>query len=124
MTPRQQHGMTMWTAAFTIFVAVFFLFLFFKLLPPYLEDLKVETAINGLAAEPDAGAMSKAALVSHLGKRFDIDNVTNVGAGQLTVETRGGERVLHISYEVVVPMAFNVSALLDFDHASQVASAE
>lgn len=120
----KQRGMTMWGMAFVVFVAVFFLFLFFKLLPPYLEDLKVRTAINGLAAEPGAGTMSKAQLVNSLYKRFDIDSVTNVNSNQLSVETRGKTKFLRIQYEVVVPLAYNVSALLDFDHASPVAASE
>ena len=124
MTPKQQRGMTMWSAGFVIFIAIFFLFLFFKLLPPYLEDLKVRTAINGLAAEPDAASMSKRNLVESLRKRFDIDNVTNVPADDLKVEARGKAKFLHIKYEVVVPLAYNVSALLEFEHASSLGAAE
>jgi Domain of unknown function (DUF4845) len=124
MTSRQQRGMTMWGTAFVIGVVVFFLFLFFKLLPPYLEDLKVRTAINGLAAESGAGEMPKKALVESLRKRFDIDNVTNVVADQLTIDSRGKSKLLHIQYEVVVPLAYNVSALLEFDHASPVAATQ
>jgi hypothetical protein len=120
----KQRGMTMWSAAFVIGTVVFFLFLFFKLLPPYLEDLKVRTAINGLAAEPGVGAMSKGELVSRLEKRFDIDNVTNVKPNQVVVDARGKAKFLSITYEVVVPMAYNVSALLEFEHASQIASTE
>ncbi len=124
MTRSQQCGMTMWSAAFVIGVSVLFLFLFFKLLPPYLEDLKVRTAINGLAAESGASAMSKAELVSRLEKRFDIDNVTNVKSNQLAIETRGKAKVMRLSYEVVVPLAYNLSALLEFDHVSQVTVTE
>ncbi|HEX9812450.1 MAG TPA: DUF4845 domain-containing protein [Burkholderiales bacterium] len=124
MTRNRQRGMTMWSAAFVIGVSVFFLFLFFKLLPPYLEDLKVSTALNGLATESGAGAMSKAELLSRLEKRFDIDNVTNVKSNQLAIETRGKVKVMRLSYEVVVPLVYNVSALLEFDHVSQVSVTE
>jgi hypothetical protein len=124
MTLKQQRGMTMWSAAFVICVAVFFLFLFFKLLPPYLEDLKVSTAINGLASEANAGTMSKTELVHRLEKRFDIDNVTNVKPNQLTIEARGKVKYMRLSYEVVVPMMYNVSALLEFDHAHEVTVTE
>ena len=124
MTLKQQRGMTMWSTAFVIGVVVFFLFLFFKLLPPYLEDLKVSTAINGLASEANAGTMSKTELVHRLEKRFDIDNVTNVKPNQLTIEARGKVKYMRLSYEVVVPMMYNVSALLEFDHAHEVTVTE
>lgn len=124
MIPKQQRGMTMWSAAFVIGVVVFFLFLAFKLLPPYLEDLKVKDALNGLAAEPGAATMSKPELVSLLAKRFDIGYVSNVDAKQLTVDVQGKSKFLHISYEVVVPMAYNLSALFEFDHESRLAATQ
>jgi len=124
MVRTRQSGMTMWGTAFVVAVAVFFLFLLFKLLPPYLEDLKVKAALDGLAREPGVGAMSKAELAERLGRRFDIDNVTNVSASQLNVQTQGRSKVIGISYEVVVPLAYNISALLVFDHARQVSAAE
>lgn len=124
MIARRQRGMTMWSATFVIGSVVFFLFLFFKLLPPYLEDLKVKTAMNGLASEPGVGGMSKSELVVGLAKRFDINNVTSINPEQLTVEARGKTKVLRMSYEVVVPMAYNVSALIEFNHERQVAGAQ
>jgi hypothetical protein len=80
--------------------------------------------MNGLAGEPGVGAMSKAELVAGLAKRFDINNITKVDPGQLTVEVRGKSKTLTLRYEVVVPLAYNTSALLEFDHARQVATAE
>lgn len=124
MTPKRQHGMTMWSAAFVIAVVVFFLFLFFKLLPPYLEDLKIKTALDGLASDPGAGTMTKAELVSRLAKRFDIDSVTNVQARQLGIDVHGNSKTLRMNYEIVVPLAYNVSALLEFNHERQVTGAQ
>lgn len=118
----RQAGMTMWSAAFVIAVAVFFLFLLFKLLPPYLEDLKVRTALEGLARE--SSGMSPPELVARLEKRFDIDNVTNVRAQELQIQSRGRSKVMRIDYEVVVPLAFNISALLEFQHERQVVGVE
>lgn len=124
MTSERQRGMTMWSGIFVIAVGVFFLFLFFKLLPPYLDDLKIKSALDGLATEPGAGSMSKGELVSHLAKRFDIDYVTNVKARQLGIDVHGNSKILRMNYEVVVPLAYNVSALLEFNHERQVAAAE
>lgn len=124
MTRKQQHGMTMWSAMFVIGVAVFFLFLFFKLLPPYLEDMKVRSALDGLSREANSGSLSKAELVARLEKRFDIDNVTNVKASQMAIQARGRQKVMRITYEVVVPLVYNVSALLEFDHAREVSGIE
>lgn len=116
----RQRGMTMWGTAFVVFVGVVFLFLLFKLLPVYIEDFKIRTAIEGLAAEPGAAVMSRAELVERLGKRFVIDSVDEVNANQLRVGARGRQKVLALRYEVVVPLAYNVSALLEFDHEREI----
>lgn len=124
MARMRQRGMTMWGTAFVVFVGVVFLLLLFKLLPVYLEDLKVRTALDGLAREPGAVAMSRAELVDRLGRRFVIDSVDRVSAAQLTVGARGREKVLGMRYEVVVPLAYNVSALLEFDHEHPIRQSE
>ena len=120
-----QQGMTFWGLASILAALAFFLFLLFKLLPPYLADLKVSTALDGLARQPDAGSMSKGEITASLSKRFDIDDVTHVRLDQdLTIELRGRTKVIRIRYEAVVPMAFNISALLEFDHVAEVISRE
>ncbi len=68
--------------------------------------------------------MSRAELIERLDKRFDIDNVTNVKPGQLEIKPMGKMKVISLKYEVVVPLAYNVSALLEFDHARQVRATE
>lgn len=124
MVAYRQRGMTMWSAMFVIGVFAFFLFLFFKLLPPYLEDLKVSTAFDGISRESGVESMSHGEIVEKLAKRFDVDNVENVKAGQVQIKPMGKMKRIALDYEVVVPIAFNVSALLEFNHARQVRSAE
>lgn len=120
---KSQKGMTFWGLSFIVGVLVFFLFLLFKLLPPYLSDMKVSSALAGLAKQPDVGSMSIADIRGSLSKRFDIDDVSHVKLEQdLVVELRGQTKVIRIRYEVVVPMAYNISALLEFDHVEEVIS--
>lgn len=123
MVANRQRGMSMWSTMFVVGVVAFFLFVLFKLIPPYLEDLKVKTALDGLLREPSAETMSKAELVERLDKRFDIDNVSNVKAKQLEIKPMGKLKAITLNYEVVVPLFYNVSLLLEFNHARQVRSA-
>jgi Domain of unknown function (DUF4845) len=124
MFRHHQRGMTMWGTAFVIGVVVFFMFLLFKLLPVYFEDFKVKTAMDGLAKEANASPMSRAELVERLSKRFDVDNVTTVKPTQVVIQQQGRAQMLRLNYEVVVPLAYNVSALLEFDHARPIRAAE
>lgn len=120
----RQRGMTMWGLLFVLGVLAFFLFLTFKLAPPYLQDFKVRAAMDGLIRTSDAGRMSKAEMVEALQKRFDIDDVNDVDPRRLQVEMRGRVKVIRLQYERVIPLALNVSALIEFDHVREVAASE
>lgn len=124
MSASRQRGMSMWSALFVIGVVAFFLFVFFKLIPPYLEDMKVGSALDSLARDPNIGSMSKGEIMEGLSKRFDVDNVTAVKPGQLELKPMGKMKSLVMNYEVVVPLFYNISLLLEFSHARQVRSAE
>ena len=122
--PASQRGMTMWGLLFVLGVLAFFLFLGFKLFPPYMTDFKVRSALDSLARQSNFGSMGKPEITEALSKRFDIDMVEGVDLSALSVETRGRLKVVRIRYERVIPMVANISALLEFDHEKQVAASE
>jgi len=120
-----QQGATFWSLMTFLAVLGFILFLGFKLFPPYLDDFKVKSAMDSLAQQPDIGSLSKAGVAEALRKRFDIDNITGVDVNRyLRIEQRGPKKLIRLDYEVVVPLMFNVSALLDFEHAREVRAVE
>jgi len=123
--PKRQTGMTMWSMLFTLGTLAFFLFLFFKLLPPYMDDFKIKSALESLARQPDVGTMSRPQVMEAIRKRLEIDNADSFDLDKtLTMEPRGKMKSIRINYESVVPMAFNVSALLSFNHVIEVRGPE
>jgi hypothetical protein len=117
----RQKGMTMWGLIFMLAVLAFVVFLVFKLFPPYLDDMKVRTSLNGLMSDPAISSMSKVQIAAALERRFDIDYITTVNLKEsLSVDTRGRMKIIRIDYEVVVPMVANISALLDYKHKREV----
>lgn len=123
---KYQRGMSIWSLSFVVGVFTFFIFLGFKLFPPYMEDFKVRNALDSVARSSDIGTMSKADISMALAKRFDIDNIDTVDpAKNLYIENRGrNARAVRIAYEAVIPLFYNVSVLLEFDHAKEVRGAE
>lgn len=116
-----QRGMTMWSLLFVLGVLALVMFLFLKLFAPYKDDFKVRTALDSLVRQPDISSMGKNEIIEALSKRFDIDDISHVKLGtDLTVETKGKLKVIRIKYEAVIPMVYNISALLEFDHVRQV----
>ena len=71
------------------------------------------------------GSLSKAAISESLRKRFDIDNISYADpVKDLTLENRGRMRVIRLHYQPTIPLIFNVSLLLEFDHTREVRGVE
>ncbi|HLD14179.1 MAG TPA: DUF4845 domain-containing protein [Burkholderiales bacterium] len=120
-----QKGMTFWSLLFVLGVLGFSLFVGFKLFPPYMDDFKINSALDSLAKQSDIGSLSKAAISESLRKRFDIDNISYADpVKDLTLENRGRMRVIRLHYQPVIPLMFNVSLLLEFDHTREVRGVE
>jgi hypothetical protein len=120
-TRSQQKGMTIWGLLMVAALIVFFTLLFFRLLPPYMEHAKVKTALENVAHQPDAGSMDKAQIRAALDRRFSIEDVERVDLSKhLFVEKKPGTMTIRIAYEVRVPLAYNITALIEFDDSAQV----
>lgn len=122
--PKRQAGMSMWSLLFVLGTLAFFFFLFVKLFSPYMDDFKVKTALESLGRQPDVGSMTVPAIQEAIRKRLEIDSADSFDLSALTVEAKGKNKTIRIKYEAVVPMAFNISALLSFDHAVEVRVSE
>lgn len=109
----------MWGMFMISLMVVFFALLLFKLIPPYLQDLKVKTALDSLEQQA-SGGMSNPEIKEALRKRFDIDDVKHVDLSDITIQRRGALKVVNIEYEAVVHLVLNISALLEFDHSAEI----
>ena len=120
-TRTHQSGMTFWGLLMVAAIFIFFVVLFMKLLPPYLEYGKVKTSLESLAKQPDTGAMEKPQIKAAIERRFNIEDVDNIDLNKnLFVEKKPGSMTIRIAYERRVPLAYNVTALVEFDHTAQV----
>jgi len=115
---RRQEGMTMWSIVSLVLIAIFFLLLAFKLIPVYMDDLKIGSAISRVAKKSGAGSRTSAELKVSLQKMFDVEYISNdLVINEIVIQPRGANaKLIKLEYEVEVPLAFNISALLYFDH--------
>ncbi len=116
----RQRGVTIWGMFMISLMVVFFALLLFKLIPPYLQDLKVNTALDSIEQEASGSGMSKPEIIVALRKRFDIDDIDHVDPADITIQRRGVFIVVDIEYEAVVPLVLNISALLEFNHSAEI----
>lgn len=118
-----QRGMTMWGMAMVIALIVFFTLLGLKLFPPYMDNFKIDNALQNVGKQPGVGAMSQEEIVESLRKRLEIENVDGTLdlRKALKIEARGrGGKAIRVVYQVQVPLAYNITALLDFDNSVEV----
>ena len=116
----RQRGVTMWGMFMISLMVVFFALLLFKLIPPYLQDLKVNAALDSIEQEASGSGMSKPEIIVALRKRFDIDDIEHVDPADITIQRRGVFIVVDIEYEAIVPLVLNISALLEFNHSAEI----
>ena len=115
-----QRGIGFWGLVLAAGVAVFFILMFFKLLPPYIEDAKIKTALENISRQPNAINMEKGEIKAAIQRRFDIEDIDVDLNKFLFVEKKPGATIIRITYERRVPIAYNVIALLEFNQSVQV----
>lgn len=117
----KQKGMSFWGLLMVAALFIFFVVLFFKLLPPYMEYGKVKTSLENMARQPDTKDMEKTQVKAALERRFNIEDVDNIDLNKtLSVEKKPGSMTIRIAYDRKVPLAYNITALIEFDHTVQV----
>ena len=115
----RQEGMSIWGILGISLIGIFFLLLLFKLMPPYLDDLKVGSAIERVAHRPGAGSMTADELIISIDKMFDVENISHVSAQKdVEIVPRGDTvKIIKLDYERVIPLTANISVLIYFDHS-------
>ena len=112
-----QKGVTMWGIMLIILVGVFFLFLFFKLFPAYLEDWTISSQLDSVAHEPNARNLSPDDIMVAIEKRFEIEDINNVKPRRdIKIVPQGNGVAIDLNYNVEIEMMGNANVILYFDH--------
>lgn len=120
--PGRQHGATMWMIIAVMALVVMFALVVMKLTPAYLENAKVMNALERLAEDPRAATMPRAELIQKISDTLYIDMANDLlDLREAVVITKSaGKRTVEINYERVIPMVYNISALLDFENSVDI----
>ena len=115
----KQDGMSMWGVIGLILIGLFFMLLLFKLMPPYMDDIKVGSAIKRVAKKPGAGSKSANELLISIEKMFGIENISHISAAKdIEIVPQGDTaKIIKLEYEREVPMTGNISVVIFFDHS-------
>jgi len=117
---RRQEGMT--TLGLIILVAFVGIFAFaaIRLIPVYLNYMKVATVVSGVAQEFDGAGATSAMIRSSISRRFDVEMISEIRAKDVTVKKVDGGYEVSAVYSHKAPFIANVSFVVDFDTQSMV----
>ena len=112
---RPQAGMT--TLGMIILVSFVGLFAFagIRLTPVYLNYMKVVGIVEGVREEFDGTNPSRADIRQSIGRRFDIESVSEITARDVKVASADGGFEVSATYSHKAPFIANVFFLVDFD---------
>ncbi|GBE08260.1 hypothetical protein BMS3Bbin11_00573 [bacterium BMS3Bbin11] len=118
----KQKGASMWMLILGSALIVLFALVTMKLVPAYLDNNKVAHALDSLKKQPGVGNWSRRQILERVDNTLYIDlasNLLNLNEALVITKTKT-KKVISIDYERVVPMAYNISALLDFENSIEV----
>jgi hypothetical protein len=119
--PSHQNGMTLISFLLIFVVAGFFILLTLKLMPVYLDHMKVKSSLQGLKNESGLAEKTPQEIKKMLQKRWDINSIEGITAeDNVYIEKNSSMMTIQIIYEVEKPVLGNMSALMKFDDSITV----
>jgi hypothetical protein len=112
----RQRGMTFIGILVLVVVVGSWVYAGIRLTPKYLEYMRIAATLEKVRDEFDANPGSTEFMLRKaIERHFDIEMVEVISANDIEISKDGGAFNMRASYEDTVPLAGNVSFLLDFD---------
>lgn len=116
--PAKQRGLSFFGFIFGAVILVLVSITGLKLIPAYMEDMKISNLFTVIANDPEMQKASPRDIRMSFSKRASIDNISVINAEDIEIASEGGRLALSASYAVKVPLVANVSLYLEFSPAS------
>lgn len=120
--PSRQAGITLIGFLLNFMVFGFFVLLFLKIGPIYLEHFKIAHSLQSLKKEPNFTELSREELLLLLQKRWNMNSVDRVSGKDVKITKQGSNVKIQVAYEVVEPILANVDVLVYFDDSVEAGS--
>jgi hypothetical protein len=92
-----------------------------RLAPKYLEYMRVAATLEKVRDEFDSNPGSTEFMLRKaIERHFDIEMVEVITSNDIEIKKEGGEFTMRAVYEDTVPLAANVSFLIEFDKSVTV----
>lgn len=117
-TAKQQRGLSFFSFMLGAGLLVLGSVVGLKLIPAYMQNAEINKLFSSIANDPDMQKVPLREIRASFTKRASIDGITAIKPEDIEIESDGGKPLIHASYTVKVPLAGNISLLLDFTPSS------
>lgn len=117
---KEQHGATLWSIAFILFLIGFAAFTTLKLFPVYMEDFSISSSLDSMEQDVAAEYRGVGSVQQGFMRRLGVNNVKVLKRDDVAVSREGDYYYIDVNYEVTIPFIGNVSLLLNFEHSASV----
>lgn len=118
----KQKGWTIWSMLLSLGLVIFFALLIMKLSPHYLDNFKIQAALETVANDSRISSMTRRQIIQEINNILFVDyggDIVNLQES-LVVDKAKGNMSISVEYEVAVHLAANVSALLEFNNSADI----
>ena len=117
---KRQQGMTMIGILFVLALIGVIGYAGMRVLPLYLNYMKVARSMEATASEFKGDSVDQAALRRTLEKHWQIEDIDSVSAKDVEVTKEDSGTVMHVAYDDSAPYVANVSLTVHFDKTTKV----
>lgn len=115
---RKQRGVTLSGFIMWAVVAVVAALVAFKLIPPYMEFLSIQTQFKAIANDPEGRQGQRRVIEDLFYRRSAIENISAISAKDIQIAKEGDGVVLSAEYSQCVPLVLNIRVCMDFTPTS------
>ena len=117
----RQRGMTMLGILVLVVVVGAWVYAGIRMAPKYLEFMRVASTLEQVRDEYDSNpGTTEFMLRKAVERRFDIEMVEVITSNDIEIKKDGAMFTMRAAYDDTVPLAGNVSFLLEFDKLVEV----
>lgn len=113
-----QRGISMTGIVLIIAGLLFVAILAMKLIPAYMHSAQIEHIFKAVVNDPEMQNAAVKDIRASYAKRATMDYITDITAEDIEVSKDGGSLTLSASYAVKIPVAGNISLVLEFNPSS------
>ncbi len=117
---KQQQGMALTGWLIIILFLGFFLTVFLKLLPIYMEDYEIKAAFDKVAHNAEIKDQIPEQIRDSFSKYLMVNSITAISADKLIIQEKNNKRTISLNYEIRKNLIANIDLVVFFGYQESI----